>query len=327
MPKHFQGINLKAFWDSSVYFKSPEALTPASIRRAEELLGYKLPASYVELLGTQNGGTPVNSCFPTTERTSWAEDHVAIAGICGIGGQWGIDSEDLGSRFMLEEWGYPNIGIVICSCPSAGHDAIMLDYSSSGNTGEPQVVHVNVETGGEPEITFLAKDFETFILGLVNETVYDTTAEDQVVAFGKVDFGAFSPALKQLFAGSEDPRLFEQSLRRIGHELVEIKTHFSLHADLLSYLVYDILFHLFSSQNVVRNKEQYLAVYPSFLVFEGEFSTNGYAPAFVEDWIQDRLESGKIKKVKQFLKPTRLCFTPEYVLDLMKTIRDQTTDT
>lgn len=33
----------------------------------------------------QNGGIPVKDCFPTSEPTSWAEDHIAINGIMGIG--------------------------------------------------------------------------------------------------------------------------------------------------------------------------------------------------------------------------------------------------
>jgi len=33
----------------------------------------------------QNGGIPVNTCFPTQEPTSWADNHVAIRSIMGIG--------------------------------------------------------------------------------------------------------------------------------------------------------------------------------------------------------------------------------------------------
>jgi hypothetical protein len=73
----------------------------------------------------------------------------------------------LGSSFMIEEWGYPNIGIVICDCPSAGHDVVMLDYRLCGPEGEPSVVHVDQEN--DYEITYLAPDFETFVRGLVDE--------------------------------------------------------------------------------------------------------------------------------------------------------------
>ena len=71
------------------------------------------------------------------------------------------------SQFMIDEWGYPNIGACICDCSTARHNMIMLDYRKYGNEGEPEVVHV--DQGSEHKITFLAKDFETFIRGLYPE--------------------------------------------------------------------------------------------------------------------------------------------------------------
>lgn len=72
---------------------------------------------------------------------------------------------------MIDQWQYPDIGIVICDCPSAGHDVIMLDYRKCGKDGEPEVVHVDQEF--DFHITFLAKDFETFITGLVNDLSFN----------------------------------------------------------------------------------------------------------------------------------------------------------
>lgn len=78
---------------------------------------------------------------------------------------------ELGSQFMIDEWGYPADGIYICDCPSAGHDMILLDYSECGKNGEPQVVHVDQESDFKK--TFLAKDFETFIRGLKQEEEFE----------------------------------------------------------------------------------------------------------------------------------------------------------
>ncbi|WP_228384373.1 SMI1/KNR4 family protein [Chryseobacterium soli] len=120
----------------------------------------------------QNGGLVNKSCFPTAESTSWADDHIAITGIMGIGREktYSLCGE-LGSRFMMDEWGYPDTGVYIADCPSAGHDMVMLDYSKCGKEGEPEVVHVDQED--DYKKTFLAKNFETFIKGLKDEDEFD----------------------------------------------------------------------------------------------------------------------------------------------------------
>ncbi|MBK1690434.1 hypothetical protein CKO37_23345 [Rubrivivax gelatinosus] len=152
------------FWADDEYFMSPP-LTEDRIASAQARLGYKLPGSYLELLRTQNGGTPRRNSFPTTTPTSWAADHIAVTGIRGIGGEWGIDSPDLGSAAMINEWGYPKIGVVVAECPSAGHDVVMLDYTQCGPQGEPRVVHVETESD-PPHVTVLASSFAHFLAGL-----------------------------------------------------------------------------------------------------------------------------------------------------------------
>ena len=87
------------------------------------MLGYKLPQAYVELMKMHNGG--------------------------------------LGNQFIIDEWKYPAIGVVICDTPSAGHDMVFLDYRECGPTGEPCAVHVDQEYNYK--ITKLANDFEEFI--------------------------------------------------------------------------------------------------------------------------------------------------------------------
>jgi hypothetical protein len=173
--KIFHDFDLSKFWQGSDYAQKSyveDVPTEDTIRAIENELGYKLPVSYIELMKSQNGGIPKNTCFPTTQATSWAEDHVAITGIMGIGHSrvYSLCGE-LGSQFMIDEWGYPAIGIYICDCPSAGHDMILLDYTVCGNDGEPQVVHVDQES--DYKITFLAKNFEEFVRGLVSPEVFD----------------------------------------------------------------------------------------------------------------------------------------------------------
>ncbi|MCH5583519.1 SMI1/KNR4 family protein [Shimazuella sp. AN120528] len=165
----------REFWDESDYYTNPIPVSDEMIDHAQQKLGYKLPQSYIALIKTKNGGIPINTCFPTNTPTSWAEDHIEIENIRGIGGDYGIDSEQTRGDAEL---GYPvEIGFIICDCPSAGHDAIMLDYSLCGKEGEPRVIHVDVEISDDPIITILADNFETFIKGLVNGEKYNDEEE------------------------------------------------------------------------------------------------------------------------------------------------------
>jgi hypothetical protein len=133
------------------------------VGRAEALLAVRLPASYVHLLAERNGGVPHARCFPTDFATSWAPDHIEISAILGIGGAWGIDAEVGGSPYMIEQWGYPDIGVVICRTLSAGHDTVMLDYSGCGPLGEPTVASVDEDRVPRQ----LASTFTAFINGLI----------------------------------------------------------------------------------------------------------------------------------------------------------------
>ena len=171
----FEGFDLTNFWDDNWYALKEYVSEPPSdelIASVEEELGYKLPAAYIWLMKQHNGGIPVNTCYPCDEPTCWAEDHVAITGIFGIGREKSCSlCGELGSQFMIAEWEYPAIGVAICDCPSAGHDMIFLDYRACGPQGEPAVVHVDQEN--DYKITHLADSFEEFIRGLEHESLYD----------------------------------------------------------------------------------------------------------------------------------------------------------
>ena len=171
----FEGFDLTNFWDDNWYALKEYVSDPPSdelIASVEEELGYKLPAAYIWLMKQHNGGIPMNTCYPCDEPTCWADDHVAITGIFGIGREKNCSlCGEMGSQFMIDEWEYPAIGVAICDCPSAGHDMIFLDYRVCGPQGEPAVVHVDQEN--DYKITHLADSFEEFIRGLEHESLYD----------------------------------------------------------------------------------------------------------------------------------------------------------
>ncbi|MED4909029.1 SMI1/KNR4 family protein [Brevibacillus centrosporus] len=303
----FSGLSLADFWEDSEYARKSYQSDPPTdevIASIEEELGYMLPSSYLALMKQQNGGIPKNTCFPTEEATSWAEDHIAISGILGVGREKSYSlCGDLGSRFMIEEWGYPDIGVVICDCPSAGHDVVMLDYRACGRDGEPEVIHVDQED--DYEITFLAENFEAFIMGLVSEEEFDTSAEDKEVDLYKVSHGKFSTLLEELCTRVSEVDQIEQKIRSICTRIVEEKGHFSFHADELSYLMYDVQFWLYTKSYPDTSREQYVADYEKMIAFGtgGEFRQGGYAPGWITDWLDKRMQEGRILQEKGRLLP------------------------
>lgn len=292
----FHERDFSLFWERSEYADqnyTEETPTPELIASIEAELGYKLPADYIWLMQQRNGGIPVNTCFPTAVATSWAEDHLAISGIMGIGREKTYSlGGSLGSRFMLEEWGYPDIGVVICDCPSAGHDVIMLDYRACGPDGEPAVVHVDQEA--DYQITFLAPSFAAFIVGLVNEEVFDTSEQDKLDALEEVKRAPFSPLLQSLCEKAHDVRRIEAVIRSICTRIVEEKGFFALHSDELSLLMYDIQFWLYAGANPGATQAQFLKDYESIIALAKGFSTGGYAQGFVTSWLDERIKQGEI---------------------------------
>lgn len=295
----FEGFDFQGFWEEwpsaqEAYCSEPPS--DALIASVEQELGYRLPDSYLWLMRQHNGGIPVNSCFPTDTPTSWAEDHVAITGIFGIGREKDQSlCGELGSRFMIEEWGYPDIGVAICDCPSAGHDMIFLDYRACGPQGEPKVVHIDQES--DYEITPLADTFEDFIRGLVNDAVYEPDPEEEKAEeLELVQTAPFSPLLQDLCQKSGQPKAMERWIREIAVQIVEEKGYFALHSDEYSNLLYDIQFWLYETACPGVTKEAYWEVYPRIIATAGGFSTRGYAPSFLEDWMKRRKRAGEIQK-------------------------------
>ena len=189
----------------------------------------------------------------------------------------------------------------------------MLDYRKCKNGGEPAVVHVDVECD-KPKITKLADNFETFIRGLVNGSIYAPPVDEEFqTAMEKVESGSFSPVLIRAFGivGKKFPDA-GQKLRLLGKEIVKAKRGFYLHGDELSYLIYDYLFWLFCHVRTPKSMKDYLEQgdklqppsydqpYYALMVALGTeqekygFCTNGYSPDFIVDWWNNRLIKDEI---------------------------------
>ncbi|GGX50951.1 hypothetical protein GCM10007385_19360 [Tateyamaria omphalii] len=172
--KVFGDFELSKFWSGGDYERDNYIGAPLQtelLASVERELGYQLPKSYIELMSVQNGGIPNNTCHKTATETSWADDHIAITGISAIDRTpvYSLCGE-LGSRFMIEEWGYPPIGVYFADCPSAGHDMLCLDYRNADDRKEPNVVHVDQDS--DFKITFIAPNFELFVRGLSHKDTF-----------------------------------------------------------------------------------------------------------------------------------------------------------
>ena len=150
------------------FFSESNAAAPAgaaAILAAEERLGVKLPAAYVALLLQHNGGRPARRFWATSVRTSWADDHIEVTRLLGDGGEEGVDGA-FGSKYLVAEWGYPELGVVIFDTPAAGPDCVMLDYRRCDAAGEPGVVYIDEDR----TVVALAATFTLFVEGLVEKT-------------------------------------------------------------------------------------------------------------------------------------------------------------
>lgn len=317
MNRFFDGFDLATFWDDSQFALDTYVSEPpsdAQIALVEQTLGYRLPAAYIWLMKQHNGGISFNLNFPTQTPTTWSEDHIAMTGLFGIGKDKRYSlCGDAGSQFWIDEWGYPDVGVYFADCPSGGHDMLMFDYRKCGKQGEPAVVHVDQEH--DYKITFLADNFESFIRGLVHDDVYDTADADREYDLNMVASAAFSPLLQQLCAQYLKLPDIEKVIRQLAKKVVEDKGFFALHADALSYVLYDLQFMLYSSQHQINNKADYLAVYPDIMTLAGDFSTGGYSPVFVKDWMTARLKQTLIVQ-----SASGLVFTPEHLATLQAQI-------
>lgn len=160
------------FWDRESDYLVERPLTDAAVRAAEEKLGVRLPAAYIELLEVQNGGVAAEefSAFPMSQPTSWSHDHVGFADMMGIGtGAQTI----LNSPYLTEEWEMPGELVLLTG---DGHWWIALDYRDRDPGGEPPVVWYDNEVGEDVQ---LAPSFRAFVEGLRPQGVF----EDEELAY------------------------------------------------------------------------------------------------------------------------------------------------
>ncbi|MEW6734108.1 MAG: SMI1/KNR4 family protein [Acidobacteriota bacterium] len=133
-------------------------LTDEQIEEAQERLAVSLPQTYIEILKVQNGGYLRYDTHPTSVATQWAEDHVMVDHIMGIGPHNSI----LDTPTMIAQHRLPTGVLPLCW---HGHYWVCLDYRDCGPLSEPSVVWIDNKSKQE---VILATDFAQFLAGLVH---------------------------------------------------------------------------------------------------------------------------------------------------------------
>lgn len=151
---------IKSIWQEDDEHKL-NPTTKETVAIVEEKLKVKLPESYISLLKEQNGGYIIFDSYPTDFPTSWADDHIHIDHIRGIGEEGGI----LESDYLIKEWGLPKKIVLISG---DGHTWIALDYRQTSTN--PPIIYIDNESG---QIIEIAKNFKEFLSRLYNEEKMD----------------------------------------------------------------------------------------------------------------------------------------------------------
>lgn len=293
------------FWLRDGSFGAGPPLTPQLIADANARFGIELPQDYLAVMSVSNGGTPLRDGFPVTG-LAWAPDHIAIMGFYELGESMEIAND------IAREAGYPQVGVYIADCSPYGSDYIALDYQGCGPEGEPAVVHV--AAGAIFQVTGLATDFRSFCEQLRPISEFPSSIElRRERALDRVRHAEFSALLAGLLDFHPDKSLGDR-LRHVAAEIVHDRGDFVLADDARSWLLYDLQFLLASLRLEVSSPAGYLHVYDTILAKVGpsHFGTGQYERQYVEDWLVDTIQRGRLEATSVGLR-----FTAEAELDVL----------
>jgi hypothetical protein len=169
MTNIFEEEFLANFWDNSTHLDG-DPVTDDMFHEVEQRLGFKLPASYIELIRSQNSTSTTLRGYraensSTVKRINFEE--LSGSGPCVDSSSSSSDNDE--SELMVEEiceWEYPRIGLFFGNCLPSDQDMIFLDYRQSGVAGEPTVSHMDPEFDSRTVV--IAPNFEIFVRNLVH---------------------------------------------------------------------------------------------------------------------------------------------------------------
>ncbi|MBE0188582.1 SMI1/KNR4 family protein [Bacillus subtilis] len=165
---------MSEIWENSEYdpFRLKD-ISEDEIKKVEKKLNLTLPEQYKKLIIQQNGGLINFNAFPTDQETSWADDHIEVDHIRGIGKDLGI----LESEYLIKEWGLPQRLLLI---QGDGHNWVALDYRLTNEN--PPVHYFDLELNNDFKI---ADSFDEFLSKLYTHE-YEEDQEDENLDFDEI---------------------------------------------------------------------------------------------------------------------------------------------
>ena len=206
----------KAIWEvEDEYFKL-EPLTKEMIKKAEEKLKIKLPQSYITILNEQNGGSIKFNAYPTDVPTSWADDHINVDHILGIGPKDSI----VQSEELIKEWDMPE-GLILFN--GDGHTWVAFDYRTVSSN--PSIVYVDNE---DDMIIKIADTFDEFLERLYTEEPEPFDDDDsQMKEYSKEDLEALiqQDNVEELSDALSYLSQFESDVSWVSKQFLQLSNH------------------------------------------------------------------------------------------------------
>ena len=141
-------------------------------------LPYLLPVQFIELIKKTNGGD-MDYCFEYYDINLKKYIGTGLSCIFGLG----LDSYDLLKEYNDPADMFP-VNILAFSVTGNG-DKICFDYRDDPNTDNPPIVYWNHEAEEGLDVSFVAKDFESFIAMLEEPDPDEMQKIEEIIARSK----------------------------------------------------------------------------------------------------------------------------------------------
>ncbi len=273
------------------------ALTDSDVAQLETAVRFKLPADYREFLLRYNGGYPVVGVVNGRDddpQTPYAYGD-AVSSFFQLPTQGGTVSEY--SQLKVEAIGYLNLPpYALPIAEDGGGNCFVLELGPTSGCIR-FVCHEHLEEPYESH-RIVADSFLDLLLRIrtieAEEALKKARAiiERQALALGRFP----SKLEKQCAAVSHKAPAIRSWVRILTLRIFDAKGHFSIHDDENSFALLDLAFWLYENARPELRPSQRPEMATIIMSWwqedDASFGLTGYAPGFLKDWWEHRLQSG-----------------------------------